>query len=68
VELAAKSVHANVFDPERKILDPNGDVRLRNSYHEKLCQMLDFTPHAIVDLGCGAGLSTFGLHQVEKQL
>ncbi|XP_024400668.1 uncharacterized protein [Physcomitrium patens] len=64
VELAAKSVHANVFDPERKVLDPNGDIRLRDSYHEKLLQMLNFTPRAIVDLGCASGLSTFGLHQV----
>lgn len=45
-------------------MDPNGDVRLRDSYHEKLCQMLSFTPRAIVDLGCASGLSTFGLHQV----
>lgn len=64
VELAAKSVHANVFDPERKVMDPNGDVKLRDSYHARLLQMLNFIPRAIVDLGCASGLSTFGLHQV----
>jgi len=63
VELAAKSVHANVFDPKRKELDPNGDVRLRESYHEKMCTMLKCTPRAVVDIGCATGLSTFGLHQ-----
>lgn len=60
-ELAAKSVHANVFDPERKKLDPNGDVKLRDSYHAKLLSMLRTNPINIVDIGCATGLSTFGL-------
>jgi len=47
-------------------MDPNGDVKLRDSYHAKLCQMLNFTPRAVVDLGCASGLSTFGLHQVRS--
>jgi len=51
---------------QRKVMDPNGDVQLRDSYHAKLCQMLNFTPRAIVDLGCASGLSTFGLHQVRS--
>lgn len=63
VELAAKSVHANVFDPERKKLDPNGDVKLRNGYHEKLVSMLRSKPINIVDIGCATGLSTFGLYE-----
>lgn len=64
VELAAKSVHANVFDPERKKLDPNGDVKLRDGYHDKLVSMLRFKPSNIVDIGCATGLSTFGLYKV----
>lgn len=64
VELAAKSVHANVFDPERKKLDPNGDVKLRDSYHEKLISMLRLKPMNIVDIGCASGLSTFGLYEI----
>ncbi len=49
---------------QRKELDPNGDVRLRESYHEKMYTMLKCTPRAVVDIGCATGLSTFGLHQV----
>ncbi|KAI5072750.1 hypothetical protein GOP47_0012856 [Adiantum capillus-veneris] len=64
VELAAKSVHANVFDPERKKLDPNGDVRLRDGYHEKLLSMLKIRPTNILDIGCATGLSTFGLYEI----
>ncbi|GLJ44861.1 hypothetical protein SUGI_0944050, partial [Cryptomeria japonica] len=64
VELAAKSVHANVFDPQRKKLDPEGDSKLRSGYHEKICAMIKATPKSIVDFGCATGLSTFGLHQV----
>ncbi|KAG6553443.1 hypothetical protein Mapa_005179 [Marchantia paleacea] len=71
VELAAKSDHANTFDPEnaplfleKQILDPNGDAELRNSYHKTMVSMMKTTPHAIVDLGCATGLSTYGLHEV----
>ncbi|KAL2635394.1 hypothetical protein R1flu_006873 [Riccia fluitans] len=64
VELAAKSVHANTFDPEKKRLDPNGDEELRNSYHKTMLPMLKTTPQAVVDLGCATGLSTYGLHEV----
>lgn len=53
-----------VIQLQKKVMDPNGDVKLRDSYHAKLCQMLNFTPRAIIDLGCASGLSTFGLHQV----
>ncbi|CAM6102340.1 unnamed protein product [Calypogeia fissa] len=64
VELAAKSVHATTFDLERNRLDPEGDVRLRNSYHSTMVPMLKCSPKAIVDIGCSTGLSTFGLHEV----
>lgn len=63
VDLAAKSVHANVYDPERKKLDPNGDQKLRDSYHEKMLLMLRENPASIVDIGCATGLSTFGLYK-----
>ncbi|MCO5556222.1 hypothetical protein L7F22_009768 [Adiantum nelumboides] len=63
-ELAAKSVHANVFYPERKKLDANGDVRLRDGYHEKLLSMLKLRPTTILDIGCATGLSTFGLYEI----
>ncbi|KAH9323367.1 hypothetical protein KI387_018006, partial [Taxus chinensis] len=64
VELAAKSVHANVFDPKKKKLDPEGDSKLRSGYHDKICSMIKTTPKAIVDFGCATGLSTFGFHKV----
>ncbi|KAH7403942.1 hypothetical protein KP509_15G001900 [Ceratopteris richardii] len=64
VELAAKSVHANIFDPERKKLDPYGDVKLRDFYHENLLSMLKIRPTTILDIGCATGLSTFGLYEV----
>ncbi|XP_024534764.1 uncharacterized protein LOC9655999 [Selaginella moellendorffii] len=67
VDLAAKSVHANVFDPERKKLDPDGDVKLRDSYHQKMLPMLRVSPGDVLDVGCATGLSTFGLHKVFPQ-
>ncbi|CAI5488609.1 unnamed protein product, partial [Closterium sp. Naga37s-1] len=61
VELAAKAVHAPVFDPESKTLDPEGDANLRRGYHAKLVEQLRIHPNSIVDLGCASGLSTFAL-------
>ncbi|CAI5500349.1 unnamed protein product, partial [Closterium sp. Naga37s-1] len=61
VELAAKAVHAPVFDPESKTLDPEGDANLRRGYHAKLVEQLRIQPRSIVDLGCASGLSTFAL-------
>ncbi|CAI7782919.1 unnamed protein product [Closterium sp. NIES-53] len=61
VELAAKAVHAPVFDPESKTLDPEGDANLRRGYHAKLVEQLRIQPKSIVDLGCASGLSTFAL-------
>ncbi|CAI5950107.1 unnamed protein product [Closterium sp. NIES-64] len=61
VELAAKAVHAPVFDPESKTLDPEGDANLRRGYHAKLVEQLRIQPKHIVDLGCASGLSTFAL-------
>ncbi|CAI5491319.1 unnamed protein product [Closterium sp. Naga37s-1] len=64
VELAAKAVHAPVFDPESKTLDPEGDANLRRGYHAKLVEQLRIQPKSIVDLGCASGLSTFALAEV----
>eukprot|EP00850_Spirogloea_muscicola_P015778 SM000124S25910 [mRNA] locus=s124:2650:5388:- [translate_table: standard] len=64
MDLAAKAVHAPLFDPLGKDLDPEGDVRLRNSYHKELISLLPFDPQSIVDVGCAIGLSTFALHKV----
>ncbi|CAI5482663.1 unnamed protein product [Closterium sp. Yama58-4] len=61
VELAAKAVHAPIFDPESKKLDPEGDANLRRGYHAKLVEQLRIHPKSIVDLGCASGLSTFAL-------
>lgn len=49
---------------QRKKLDPAGDEKLRNSYHQKMLEMLNIAPKAIVDIGCATGLSTMGLYQV----
>lgn len=63
MELAAKAVHAPIFDPKRSELDPDGDLRLRRSYHEKLKTMLRIDPSLIVDIGCATGLSTLELFE-----
>eukprot|EP00898_Chlorokybus_atmophyticus_P006399 jgi/Chlat1/6760/Chrsp50S06458 len=62
-EVAATSVHAPVMDPEAKLLDPHGDVRLRQSYHRTMKELLPagFQPRDVADLGSSVGLSTFAL-------
>lgn len=54
VEVAAKAVHARIW-PEAGAA---GDARLRQSYHKVLQSQLPAAPKAIVDLGCGVGMST----------
>jgi ubiquinone/menaquinone biosynthesis C-methylase UbiE len=54
VEVAAKAVHARIW-PEAGAA---GDARLRQSYHDVLKTQLPAAPQAIVDLGCGVGMST----------
>lgn len=63
VELAAKAVHAPIFDVERQTLDPEGDANLRRGYHTKLVELLRIKPETIVDFGCATGLSTFALYE-----
>ncbi|PSN18564.1 SAM-dependent methyltransferase, partial [filamentous cyanobacterium CCP5] len=54
VEVAAKAVHARLW-PDA---GAQGDAMLRQSYHDVLKAELSETPRAIVDLGCGVGMST----------
>eukprot|EP00897_Mesotaenium_endlicherianum_P003939 jgi/Mesen1/3573/ME000002S05139 len=66
LDLAAKAVHAPVFDTTKKAeLDPDGDAKLRASYHKKMLSMLQVVePQVVVDIGCASGLSTFALQEV----
>ncbi|MGA1284079.1 MAG: class I SAM-dependent methyltransferase [Prochlorothrix sp.] len=57
VESASRAVHAKIW-PE---LGAQGDTKLRSLYHETLTAHLPQAPDRILDLGCGAGLSTFAL-------
>jgi len=65
VTVAAKSVHATVMDPESKVLDPEGDEKLRASYTTCMLQLLeeqDARPvKDIVDIGAATGLSSIAL-------
>jgi len=59
VEVAAQAVHARLWPEEGS----NGDVRLRQQYHQVLQTHLPQAPHLSVDLGCSAGASTVALQQ-----
>jgi ubiquinone/menaquinone biosynthesis C-methylase UbiE len=65
VTVAAKSVHATVMDPEEKLLDPEGDEKLRSSYSKCMLELLeeqDARPvQDIVDIGAATGLSSVAL-------
>lgn len=60
VESAARSVHAKIWSQG----DVNGDSMLRESYHQALVKQLSITPSAILDLGCGVGMSSRALQAV----
>lgn len=59
VDAAAKSVHAQVMDPEGKVLRKDGDLQLRRSYSnnmQRLMQEAGSRPvQDAVDLGCATG-------------
>ncbi|HEY9737624.1 MAG TPA: class I SAM-dependent methyltransferase, partial [Trichocoleus sp.] len=59
VEVAARAVHARIW-PEA---GAEGDTKLRQSYHAVLTAQLPEPPQAIVDLGCGVGMSTLTLQE-----
>lgn len=56
-EVAARSVHASLW-PDMSL---EGDIRLRQSYHQALGEQLPQAPRDIVDFGCSIGLSTCAL-------
>ncbi|OKH19910.1 class I SAM-dependent methyltransferase [[Limnothrix rosea] IAM M-220] len=60
VECASKAVHSTLFG-EPTI---EGDRLLRESYHNILKAQLPEAPETIVDIGCGAGLSTEALQEL----
>jgi ubiquinone/menaquinone biosynthesis C-methylase UbiE len=71
VDAAARCVHAPVFDYDGKILDPEGDAKLRTSYHEQAARLLRgraAQPVDALDLGCATGLSSRALRQAHPSL
>ncbi|MFH7243579.1 MAG: methyltransferase domain-containing protein [Spirulina sp.] len=63
VEVAAKAVHAKLWPGA----GATGDAQLRQSYHDVLTAQLPESPTAIVDLGCGVGMSTETLQALYPQ-
>lgn len=63
VEVAAYAVHARIW-PDA---GAQGDLRLRQSYHEALKARIPSEPKDILDLGCSVGMSTFALQEVYPQ-
>ena len=60
VESAALAVHAKIWSKG----DVSGDLLLRQSYHRVIQEKLAIVPTAILDLGCGVGMSTLALQDV----
>ena len=63
VEFASYAAHAHIW-PE---LGAKGDAKLRQSYHDHLQHHIPSVPKDILDMGCGAGLSTFALQTTYPQ-
>ncbi|PSP18582.1 MAG: SAM-dependent methyltransferase [Cyanobacteria bacterium QS_8_64_29] len=63
VEVASLSVHAQLW-PQA---GTDGDAWLRQRYHDVLQQHLPAPPQAVLDVGCGAGLSTRALQDAFPQ-
>lgn len=60
VESAARAVHAQIWSEG----DISGDPKLRRSYSQAISANIQKTPTKILDLGCGAGMSTFELQDI----
>lgn len=60
-EVAAKTVHAQIWTGRDSPGDPEGDTRLRQSYHSVLQAQLPEAPQRILDIGCSVGMSSFAL-------
>jgi len=63
VEVASQTVHAQIWTGRDSPGDPQGDARLRKSYHDILRAQLPETPQRILDIGCSTGLSSFALQE-----
>jgi ubiquinone/menaquinone biosynthesis C-methylase UbiE len=61
VDVAARAVHARIWPAGDARAGIVGDDSLRQSYHDVLRELLPAAPQQIVDLGVGAGRSTFTL-------
>ncbi|MEA5583176.1 class I SAM-dependent methyltransferase [Nodularia harveyana UHCC-0300] len=63
VRPAAQAVHAKIWQDAQ----PQGDAKLRQSYHNILTASLPHTPQNILDVGCSVGLSSFALQEIYPQ-
>ncbi|MDZ8055025.1 MAG: class I SAM-dependent methyltransferase [Aulosira sp. ZfuVER01] len=63
VEPAAYAVHAKIWQGA----EVQGDVQLRQSYHDILKNQIPQEPQDILDLGCSVGMSTFALQALYPQ-
>ena len=71
VDVAARSVHAPVFDVAGAALDPDGDAKLRASFHAQAARLLRgraAAPVDALDLGCATGLSSRALRAAHPSL
>ena len=59
-DVAGKTVHAKIWDGA----GAQGDRMLRQSYYDVVKATLTTTPQHILDVGCSAGHSTFGLRSL----
>ncbi|MBD2198855.1 MULTISPECIES: class I SAM-dependent methyltransferase [Calothrix] len=63
VEPAAYAVHAKIWQGA----EAQGDVKLRQNYHNILKNQIPNPPQDILDIGCSVGMSTFALQELYPQ-
>jgi ubiquinone/menaquinone biosynthesis C-methylase UbiE len=63
LESAAYAVHARLWEDGGR----QGDAKLRQSYHDILKAQIPSIPKAVLDMGCGVGMSTFALQELYPQ-